>query len=100
MKAYEFYWCNPVKGYELVGILPERRKNPERITQKSIMGWAEKVFGDNFSTKDTYFITVTINEFTGDIFEPTPFLAMFIPLIPAIYSDGKRPLVPIDSGHP
>jgi len=73
MVAYEFYWHDPVKGYELVGILPERRKNPERITQKSVMGWVEKVFGNNLSTKDIFFIQVTINEYTGNIFRPTPF---------------------------
>jgi hypothetical protein len=73
MVAYEFYWCDPVKGYELLGVLPERRKDPERITQKSVMGWVEKVFGNNLSTKDIYFIQVTINEYTGNIFRPTPF---------------------------
>jgi hypothetical protein len=71
--AYEFYRCDPVKGYELLGVLPERRKNPERITKKSVMGWVEKVFANNLSTKDIYFIQVTINEDTGNIFRPTPF---------------------------
>lgn len=73
MTAYEFYWCDPVKGYELLGVLPERRKNPERITKKSVMGWVEKVFGNNLNTKDLYFIQVTINEYTGNIFRPIPF---------------------------
>jgi hypothetical protein len=71
MVAYEIYWCDPVKGYELVGVLPERRRNPERITQKSIMGWVEEVYG-NKSTKGIYFIQVTINEYTGKIFRLTP----------------------------
>ncbi|HYA91851.1 MAG TPA: hypothetical protein VEK32_10180 [Thermodesulfobacteriota bacterium] len=72
MEAYEFYQYNPVKEYELLGVLPERRKNSERITEKSVMGWAKKVFGDNLSTKDIYFIQVTINEHTGMIFRPIP----------------------------
>ena len=72
MVAYQFYWYDPVKGYELVGVLPERRKKPERITQKSIMGWAEKVFGDKFSAEDICFIQVTINEHGGMVFPPTP----------------------------
>jgi hypothetical protein len=72
MVAYEFYLWDLVKGYELIGVLPERRKNPERITQKSVMGWAEKVLDDNLSTKDIYFIQVTINEYTGKIFRATP----------------------------
>jgi hypothetical protein len=56
----------------LIGILPERRKHPERVTQKSVMDWVKKVFGDNLSTKDIYFIQVTINEYTGKIFRVTP----------------------------
>jgi hypothetical protein len=56
--AYEFYWCDPIKGYELLGVLPERRKNPERITQKSVMGWVEEVYGNNLSIKNIYFIQV------------------------------------------
>ena len=72
MEAYEFYWYNPVKGHELLGVLPERRKNSERITQKSVMGWAVNIFGDNLGTEDIYFVRVTINEHTGMIFRPTP----------------------------
>ena len=72
MVAYEFYWLDPVKGYELVGILPERRENPARITQKSVMNWAENVIANKLSTKDIYFIQVTIDEYTGKIFRPTP----------------------------
>jgi len=63
MVAYEFYVRDPVKGNELIAVLPERRKDPERITLKSVMGWAEKVFR-NISDKDIYFIQVTINEDT------------------------------------
>ena len=72
MIAYEFYFHDPVKGDELVGILPERRKKPERITQKSVMGWVEKVLGNDLRTKNIFFIQVTINEYTGNIFRPTP----------------------------
>jgi len=72
MTAYEFYWFNPLKGYELLGVLPERRKNPERITEKSVMGWVERVYGKKLVNKDFYFIQVTINEYTGKIFRSTP----------------------------
>jgi hypothetical protein len=30
------------------------------------MGWAEKVFGQNVSLKDIYFIPVKINRYTGN----------------------------------
>ena len=72
MVAYEFYLHDPVKGYELVGILPERRKNPERITQESIMRWGKKFVSKDFNAKDIYFIQVTIED-TGNTFRSTPF---------------------------
>ena len=74
MLAYEFFWLHPAKGYELLGILPERRKNPKRITHKSVMNWVEKVYGNSLNTKDISFNQVMINEYTGKIFKPTPFL--------------------------
>jgi hypothetical protein len=37
MVAYEFYWKDPNKRYQPIGILPERRKNPLRITQESVL---------------------------------------------------------------
>ena len=74
MVAYEFYWLDPIKGYQLIGVLPERRKNPERITQASIVKWGEKFFGEKLGPKDIFFIDVTIDENSGRIFRPTPSL--------------------------
>jgi hypothetical protein len=33
MEAYKFYWLDPKGGYQIIGGLPERRKNPARVTQ-------------------------------------------------------------------
>ena len=74
MIAYEFYCFHPEKNeFELVGVLPERRKNPERITKKSLMDWGDKVLGNNLSTRDIYFVPIRMNEYTGKLFL-TPFL--------------------------
>jgi len=73
MVAYEFYWLDPTKGYELIGILPERRKNPERITKVSVMNWGAKSFGKDFDTKDIFALRVKIDENTIRIFRPVPF---------------------------
>ena len=70
MVAYEFYWLDEAKGYQLIGVLPERRKCPERITQKSILKWGEKIFGKNVDTKDIFFIQVTSDETDVRIFQP------------------------------
>jgi hypothetical protein len=47
----------------LLEILPERRKDPSRITEESIMNWVKKVIGDSIKVDDIFFSRVTINEF-------------------------------------
>jgi hypothetical protein len=71
--AYEFYWLNPTGGYQIIGVLPERRKNCERITKESIMRWGKNIFGKDFDTEDIFFIQVTIDEKTVRVFRPVPF---------------------------
>ena len=61
MVAYEIYWCDPIKGYQLIGVLPERRKNPKRITKESVLNWGKKYFGKNLNLNDVFFIEVVIN---------------------------------------
>jgi hypothetical protein len=73
MEAYEFYWLDPKGGYQIIGVLPERRKNSARVTQESIMRRGKNIFGNDFDTKDIFFIQVTIDEKTVRIFRPVPF---------------------------
>ncbi len=35
MVAYEFYWPDPKGRYRIIGVLPERRKNP--MTMKGLV---------------------------------------------------------------
>jgi|GEM_PF-220816 len=72
MVAYEFYWGNPSNGYQLIGTLPERRKNPLRITQVSIMNWGINFFSNKMDVNKIFFIQITIDENTGRIFRPDP----------------------------
>jgi len=37
MEAYEFYWRDDKGKEHFIGILPERRKNPKRITKESVL---------------------------------------------------------------
>jgi hypothetical protein len=61
MAVYEFYRRDPSGEDKLFGVLPERRKDKERITHQSIMNWAkflvplEDVLNDRI-----YFIRVDI----------------------------------------
>jgi len=73
MIAYEFYWLDPKGGYQIIGVLPERRKNPTRVIQESIRRWGENIFGKELDTQDIFFIQVTIDKNTVRIFQPIPF---------------------------
>ncbi len=61
MLVYELYAFNETKGYELIGVLPERRKNPVRITKNSVMNWAKMLSGDDVDSKDIFFKPVRID---------------------------------------
>lgn len=58
MDAYEFYSYDPIKGYRLIGVLPERRENPERITRESVINWAKEMLGDNVDVNEIFFVKV------------------------------------------
>jgi len=61
MLGYEFYWRDPAKGYQLISILPERRKNTKRITKESVLNWGRKYFGNNLTLNDMFFVEVEID---------------------------------------
>ena len=73
MKAYEFYSLDPLEGYQILGVLPERRKNPLRITQKSIMNWGKIFFGNKLDINEIFFVEVTLDGNKDGIFQPIPF---------------------------
>jgi hypothetical protein len=73
MIAYEFYWMDSRGGQQIIGVLPERRKHPERLTRESIKRWGEKFFSNNLNAKDIFYIQVMIDDVTGRVFRPTPF---------------------------
>lgn len=47
MQAYELYSFDTIEGYELIGILPERRRATGRITQESVVNWGKQLLGGN-----------------------------------------------------
>lgn len=62
MLAYEFYSRDGINGYHLIGILPERRKHQERITEESIVKWVRMVLGDNVDITNIFFVKVRLDE--------------------------------------
>lgn len=67
MRAYLFFMRSKTDRYELVGILPERRRVPERITPESIINWEREMWGPYVSLNDIFYITATIDENTQEI---------------------------------
>jgi hypothetical protein len=60
MVAYEFYQREEERD-QLIGILPERRINRERITEESIMKWVNMILvGTGACFQDIYFIQVEL----------------------------------------
>ena len=63
MVAYEFYWQDEIGNAHLVGILPERRKDPTRISDETIMNWANKIMGNGMKADDIFISKVNVNDF-------------------------------------
>ena len=72
MKGYELYWRDPIKGYQLIGVLPERRSNPKRITKESVTNWGKIYFDWNLKENYMFFFQVAIDKNTGRIFRTNP----------------------------
>jgi hypothetical protein len=60
MTAYEFYYRDEKGKEHFIGILPERRKDPKRITKESVLNWGWKVIGDSSDVQDIYFVSVDV----------------------------------------
>lgn len=63
IRAYEFYRRVGNGQDHFVGTLPERRKDPARITEETILNWARSLFSrmnEEEFRKDVYFVQVEI----------------------------------------
>jgi hypothetical protein len=61
MVGYKVYLFDKTKGYELIAVLPERRKNEKRMTEETVINWGRTLLGDGVKGKDILFERVTIN---------------------------------------
>jgi hypothetical protein len=60
MTAYEFYYRDEKGKEHFIGILPERRKDPKRITKESVLNWGRMVIGESSDVTDLYFVRVNM----------------------------------------
>jgi hypothetical protein len=93
MIAYEFYWRDPIRGYQPIGVQPERRKNPGRITKESVINLAKELVGDNVDVNDIFFIKITKDENSGEILRPN---SVYRPLKEYFKDRRKYPRVHMD----
>ena len=65
MVAYELFSFDEKGGCEFIGILPERRKDPKRITNESVLNWGRMVLGTRSEGKKILFNRVAMEDVTG-----------------------------------
>jgi hypothetical protein len=65
MFAYEFYWFDKTEKPHYIGILPEKRENPLRITRESVLKLGRKVIGSIEDVENLYFIQVEVGNPSG-----------------------------------
>jgi hypothetical protein len=58
MLVYKLYWRDEGEKEHFIGVLPERRKNTEKITDESLENWGRIVLGDKAGANlnNIYFI--------------------------------------------
>ncbi len=62
MIVYKFYLRDSKNGDVFLGSLPERRRNPKRITDESIINWGIRYFGVNGNGEKIIFIKTVLEE--------------------------------------
>ena len=77
MIAYAFYWIDETEEVHLIGVLPERRKNAERITQESVINFGRTSLGNNADVDNISFIQVETDGRTGEIYWPKPSITTY-----------------------
>jgi hypothetical protein len=45
-------------GYLHIGTIPERRKNPARMSQQSVMNWTRNILDENTDFNALFFIKI------------------------------------------
>lgn len=56
MVVYKLYKHDQAEEPHLIGILPERRNDPERITEESVLNWGKEVAGESSDINNLYFV--------------------------------------------
>jgi len=72
MTAYEFYSRDGSGELYLIGVLPERRSDQERITDESIINWVKGLLGDESRVNNISYNTIRLEKSENENFYPIP----------------------------
>ncbi len=72
MTAYEFCSRDEWGELHLMGVLRERRRNQERITDESIVNWAKSLLGDESRVNNISYSTIRLEKRNDGIFYAIP----------------------------
>ena len=72
MLSYEFFCVDEIGKAHLIGIIPERRKQTERITKESVMQRLGMLLGESVNLNYFFVTQVNMDEDTGRITRVTP----------------------------
>jgi hypothetical protein len=70
MVVYTIYYFGEEEKIRFVGFLPEKTKNPERITQESIFNYVRTILGHEVNDNKIHYFQVTLDERIGEILWP------------------------------
>ncbi len=72
MVAYAFYMFEEIEKTHFIVLLPERRKNPKRITRGSVLNYMRTILGNGADVDNLFFIEITLDERIDEILRPEP----------------------------
>jgi len=62
MVAYEYYCSDETGRVHFIGVVPERRRKLQRITDESILNLVKTILGENAGLSNLFFVQMTIDE--------------------------------------
>jgi hypothetical protein len=72
MVVLAIYYFGEEEKIHFIGFLPEKRENPERITQESIFNYVRAILGHEVNDNKIYYVQVPLDERIGEILWPKP----------------------------
>ncbi len=62
MLAYEYYWRDDENRVHFIGIIPERRRGSERISEESILNLGKTILGEEVGISNLLIAQLTIDK--------------------------------------